>query len=223
MQSLLQRLLVPSVQLEWFSQIITYANELIHSCLAAVTPHLWWSTNMSYSWTLIILESSPGLILWDKHYICYSNQLLSLTPSGEKANSHLRLLHHTVAGISDPTVFWASNAGRLLLLMSPHRRSPQSIFQVPGWWLISPKSFYNCSSSTASTFYLSVLEAFGDFIITKCPIINKLKITFHSIHFHQHAWNFISFLSYFEGSVLYEPLTDKQCLDGSRSFISNKL
>lgn len=207
MRGLLQQVLVPSVQLEWFSQIITYANELIHSCLAAVTPHLWWSTNMSFSWTLIILESSPGLILWDKH-VCYSNQLPALKPI-----SHLCLLH-TVAGISDPTLVWASDASRLLLLPSPHRRSPQSIFHVPGWWLISPNSFYNCSSSTASTFYLSVQEAFGDFIITNCDIINKLKITFHGIHFLQ-IWNFISFLSYFEGSVLYDSHQTFQLLTNS--------
>lgn len=191
MRGVLRRVLLPSVQLQWFSQIITYANELIHSCLATAPPHLCWSTNMSFSWTLIVLEASSGLIFWDKHYICYSNQLLALTPSRENPMSHLQLLQHPIAGISDPTMFWASDAGRLLLLPSPHPRSAQSIFHVRLWRLISPKSFYNCSPSTASTSYLSVQEAFGDFVITKGAIILKVKITFHRIHFLQHTWNFI--------------------------------
>lgn len=180
MRGLLQRGLLPSVQLEWFSQIITYANELINSCVAAAPPHLWWSTNMSFSWTLIILEPSKINPLRQTLHLLFK----SVTSLMREENPH-------------PTSsFFNTPLPRFLTQPRPNPNvTPE---------LISPNSFYNCSSSTACTFYLSVQEASGDFIITECAIINKPKITFHSIHFLQQTWNFISFLSYFEGSALYD-------------------
>lgn len=114
----------PEDQFPFGYMIISCVHALVSS-FGSLTPQLWWSTNIGFSWTFTILGSSS-----QKHSICGSNQWFALMLLKKKKAKIHQLHQHIVSGLPEPSpLFRASPAPAAccfgcLLITSP-------IFPVP--------------------------------------------------------------------------------------------
>lgn len=156
----------PEDQFPFGYMIISCVHALVSS-FGSLTPHLWWSTNIGFSWTFTILGSSS-----QKHSICGSNQwfaLMLLKKNKLKSTSYISTL--LLGSLSQARYSEPLRTGRLLLRLSAHHVTHLSC-PCPR---ARASLIIDCPSSppAPSSFYLSDQEAFWDFIISKCTIMNK--------------------------------------------------